>query len=117
MRAILMSIVLLAVLCPVVMADPGHIEVSVVQRAFVGDPFVGSVGSLRLACVKIDQPAFKLDLFADGGLRISETTEASFTGGLAGASVGERGKALRVGAGFVWPGDFTVYVRAVMKSW
>ena len=116
MRVILLSIVLLAVLCPVVMADPGHLEVSVVQRALVGDPFIGTVGSYRLGCVVLP-PMGKIDLFMDGGIRLSETTEASFTGGLVGASVGERDKALRVGAGYAYPNGFTVYVRACVTRW
>ena len=93
------------------------IELSVVQRAFVGDPFIGTIGSLRLGCVKFQDPIGKIDVFADAGARFSETTEAAMVGGLVGASVGQRDKALRFGAGYAYPGSFTVYMRASFARW
>ena len=117
MKPVLLCAVMLMLLTVVVQADPGHFEVSAVQSTFVGKPFVGTLGSVRLLCVKAPQPIGLLDVFADGGVRLSETTENSLVGGLFGASFGKRDVALRVGGGYQMPGGWMIYTRACVVRW
>jgi len=116
MKRVLLPFVLFA-LAAAAVAD-GAIEVSVVQSTFVGRPFVGTVGSIRLCTLEAPNPFGELACYADGGVRLSETTENSIAGFLVGASVGQRGSALRFGAGYIYPdSSLTVYTRAVLMRW
>lgn len=115
MRSLLLCAALLA--CASAALADGAIEVSVMQSALTGEHFTGPMGSLRLGNVIAPAPLGKLDLFADGGVRFSETAATQLVGGLVGASVGQRDKALRVGAGYQYPGGFVVYARACVMRW
>lgn len=109
--------ILLVALASVAMAE-GAIEVSLVQSTFVGKPFAGSVGSIRLCTATAPQPFGEIGLFADGGIKLSETTENSLTGFLVGASTGPVGSKIRVGAGWQYPdSQFVLYTRTVLMSW
>ena len=95
----------------------GAIEVSVMQSALTGEHFVGTIGSLRVCNVKAPEPLGKIDVFADGGVRFAESSTSQLVGGLLGASVGQRDKALRVGFGYSYLGGSVVYVRACVMRW
>lgn len=115
MRRIALVAVLLA-LVAVAHAD-GAIELSVMQSALTGDHFAGTIGSVRLCNVKAPEPLGKLDLFADAGVRFSESSTSQLVGGLVGASVGQRNGDIRVGFGYQYPGGGVVYVRAPFARW
>ena len=115
-RTLPLLFVLLLVLSTVAFAD-GAIEVSVMQSALAGEHFAGTIGSLRLCNVVAPEPIGKIDVFADGGVRFAESSVSQLVGGLVGASVGQRDKALRVGFGYQYPGGGVVYVRACIARW
>ena len=88
-------------------ADPSaptpHAEVSLAQSTFIGSPWGGFIGSLHGFCFK-PWGDIKIDVFGDGGLKISESPDHALIGGLAGISGGIRGSAipLRLFVGCEW---------------